>query len=211
MKTIRQGGGKVDSTGGIIPSTYSNRHQTGRAGVAGEVRGAAWEPSREKARPGHTLPLLPVLLRSALFLLLLLAGPAQQGGADEASRAQVELRGVVFNVEVADSPMQQRLGLGGRRGLGAAEGMLFLYAVRDFHSFWMKGMFIPIDIIWLDNRRVVHIEHGVPPPPPGTPVRRLPTYAPSSPANAVLEIAAGRATELGLRVGDMVRLDFSGG
>ena len=67
-------------------------------------------------------------------------------------------------------------------------------------------MRIPIDIIWLDNQRVVHIEANVPPPPPGTPLEALPTYQPDATANFVLELAAGRARAVGLKVGD--RVDF---
>ena len=69
-------------------------------------------------------------------------------------------------------------------------------------------MLIPIDMIWFDNSRVVHIEHRVPPPAPGTRLETLPTYTSELPANAVLEIAAGRAAEIGLRVGDYARFDF---
>ena len=89
--------------------------------------------------------------------------------------------------------------------------MLFLYTDRGRQAFWMKGMRFPIDIIWLDNRRIVHIEHNVPPPRQGTPNASLPVYRSARPANAVLEIAAGIARELGLRNGDLVRFDFGGG
>ncbi len=92
--------------------------------------------------------------------------------------------------------------------MGKGKGMLFLYTHRGQQAFWMKGMRFPIDIIWLDNRRIVHIEHDVPPPPRGTSDADLPVYRPARPANAVLEIAAGIARELGLRNGALVRFDF---
>ena len=83
------------------------------------------------------------------------------------------------------------------------------YKISRSRSFWMKGMIISIDILWLDNSRIVHIEHRVPPPRPGTPNSALPVYAAPAPANGVLEIAAGRAAQLGLRVGDSIRLAFN--
>jgi hypothetical protein len=124
------------------------------------------------------------------------------------AQAEVIVHGQTVRVDVADTPEKQALGLGGRKRLGPLEGMLFVYAERRRPAFWMHGMVIPIDMIWLDNRRVVHIEADVPPPAPGTGPADLPTYAPPAPANFVLELAAGRAKALGLRVGDQVRYRF---
>lgn len=125
------------------------------------------------------------------------------------TQARVVLAGQEFVVDVAETPGQQSLGLGGRKRLGPGEGMLFLYAEKARRTFWMRGMVISIDILWLDNNRIVHIEHRVPPPRPGTSDDMLPTYAASAPANGVLEIAEGRAAQLGLRVGDFARLIFN--
>jgi len=141
----------------------------------------------------------------SVSLAFLLAGAPLSAGY---ARATVEIKGKVFRVDLAQSQSQQSLGLGGRKRLGPLEGMLFLYSERDQHTFWMKGMVIAIDIIWLDNNRVVHIEHQVPPPVPGTPLTMLPTYASPTPANAVLEIASGRARALGLSNGDFLNIRF---
>lgn len=124
-------------------------------------------------------------------------------------RARVTAAGHTFVVDVAQTPETQTLGLGGRKHLGPSDGMLFIYTDKSRYTFWMKGMLIPIDMIWLDNRRVVHIEHRVPPPAPEAPEASLPTYAPQEPANFILEIAAGRSDELHLKEGDLVSYDFS--
>ncbi len=42
----------------------------------------------------------------------------------------------------------------------------------------------------------------------GTPLSELPTYTSREPANEVLEVAAGRTRELGVRVGDRVAFEF---
>ncbi|MBI4084217.1 MAG: DUF192 domain-containing protein [Candidatus Lambdaproteobacteria bacterium] len=144
---------------------------------------------------------------AALALLVSAAGTARAGAA-EMPQARVEFAGHTLRVDVADTDALQRRGLGGRVRLGPDEGMLFVYPERARHAFWMKGMLIPIDIVWLDGRRVVHIEHEVPPPAGGTPDARLPTYQPAAPADLVLELAAGRARQLGLRVGALLRFDF---
>lgn len=151
-------------------------------------------------RPFH--PILAGLV--AGMLLLPAAAPA-----GEMAKARVTAGGHTFVVDVADTPEAQVLGLGGRKHLGPNDGMLFVYKDKSRHTFWMRGMLIPIDMIWLENRRIVHIERRVPPPAPGTPEHRLPTYAPLEPANFVLEVAAGRADALGLKAGDLVSYDFS--
>lgn len=147
----------------------------------------------------------------SLLLLTLLALAAWPGGRPSLAMpsANVMLAGQRFALDLADTPALQSRGLGGRKNLGPRAGMLFLYAERGSHVFWMKGMLIAIDMIWLDNSRIVHIEHRVPPPAPGTALGALPTYGTGVSANAVLEIAAGRAAELGLAVGDSVRFNFA--
>ncbi|MEE8436556.1 MAG: DUF192 domain-containing protein, partial [bacterium] len=127
----------------------------------------------------------------------------------EMSKAEVIIGKEVIRVDVADTPSLQFRGLSGRKQLAPNAGMLFVYTEKDRHNFVMRGMFFSIDIIWLDNRRVVHIEHNLPPAPPGTPESKLTTYGPPSPANLVLELAAGRAKELGLKAGSQVTFRFN--
>lgn len=155
------------------------------------------------------MPLLGALLLAALMIAALWPAVTPVSAQQPLAKAEVIIHGRVFRVDVADSPAGQAKGLGGREHLAPDEGMLFVYADKRRHGFWMKGMFIPIDMIWLDNRSVVHIEHEVPPPKPGTDDRTLPTYRPPQPGNFVLEIAAGRAREIGLKVGDRVAYRFN--
>jgi uncharacterized membrane protein (UPF0127 family) len=125
-------------------------------------------------------------------------------------KARARLGGAVFRVDVAELPADQTRGLGGRKALAPDEGMVFVYRERHEPGFWMHGMLIPIDMLWIDTDRIVYIVHRAPPPQSGTPDSALPVYTPPAPANLVLEIAAGRARELGLKVGDPVEFDFSG-
>jgi hypothetical protein len=161
-----------------------------------------------------------VLCALALLLALLaLAGPVTPSGWTSSARAELSAHlpkararagGQVFRLDVAELPDEQSLGLGGRKALLPDEGMLFVYKEKERSTFWMHGMLIAIDLLWIDNDRIVHIVHRAPPPAPGTPDDALPLYKPPSPANFVLEIAAGRSQALGLKVGDRVEFDFSG-
>ncbi|HKI98623.1 MAG TPA: DUF192 domain-containing protein [bacterium] len=153
-----------------------------------------------------------LLLACAALLALGLGLPPGAVPAAHATsgyaQAEVIVHGHAIRVDVADTEAKQTLGLGGRRHLAPDRGMLFPYADHGRRAFWMKDMFIPIDMIWLDNDTVVHIEHDVPPPAPGTDDSALPIYQPETPANFVLELAAGRSRSLGLRVGDQVAFRF---
>ncbi len=150
---------------------------------------------------------------------LALSGLVPWGGGDGIARAElsahlpkakVKAGGQVFRVDVAELQADQTRGLGGRKALLPDEGMLFVYRDKGEQAFWMHGMLISIDMLWIDTDRIVHVVHRAPPPAPGTPDAKLPLYEPPSPANFVLEIAAGRAEALGLKVGDRVEFDFSG-
>ena len=108
-------------------------------------------------------------------------------------------------VEVADTLRKRSLGLGKRTSLKKGWGMLFVFEKRKPHRFWMKDMQFPLDIIWLDNHRIVHIIHNAKP----TNSRDVPEVMTSPvPVNFVLEIAAGRAAKLRLKTGQPMKFKF---
>ena len=108
-------------------------------------------------------------------------------------------------VEVADTLKKRRLGLGKRTSLKKGWGMLFIFGKRKTYRFWMKDMQFPLDIIWLDNHRIVHIIHNAKP----ANSRDEPEVMISPvPVNFVLEIAAGRAAKLRLKTGQRMKFKF---
>ena len=110
-----------------------------------------------------------------------------------------------ISVEVADTVEKRSLGLGKRSGLENGWGMLFVFEKRKQHGFWMKNMQFPLDIIWLDNHRIVHILRNVQPAKSGViPQVMTPPVA----GNFVLEIDSGRADVLKLQVGQRLRYQF---
>lgn len=81
-----------------------------------------------------------------------------------------------------------------RNKLAATQGLL-LAPCSSIHMFFMR---FAIDVVFLDRRlRVVGIEQGLKP-------WRLSTVYPE--AYYALELAAGRAQEAGVRVGDVLEL-----
>ena len=105
-----------------------------------------------------------------------------------------------FRVEVASSGAEQSKGLMFRSAMGGDEGMIFpLDPPRDA-AFWMRNTLIPLDIIYIRGDGVVRSIARNARPLDETPLPAGGTTL------GVLELAGGRAAEIGLRPGD--RVDF---
>jgi uncharacterized membrane protein (UPF0127 family) len=103
-----------------------------------------------------------------------------------------------FIVEVAETPAQQAQGLMFRTRLAPDRGMIFPFPVDRVASFWMKNTVIPLDIIFV--RRDGTIESIA----ANTIPYSLAPVSSNEPVATVLEIAGGRAAELGIGPGDRV-------
>jgi uncharacterized membrane protein (UPF0127 family) len=102
-----------------------------------------------------------------------------------------QLNGEDLSVEAVRSPAAIAQGLGGRQEL-AVDGMLFVFPRLDRPVFWMKDMLFPIDIVWIQQGKVVGIERNVQPPAPGTPDEKLTRFPAPAPVDMVLETQPGR-------------------
>lgn len=103
-----------------------------------------------------------------------------------------------FTVEVARTAEQQAQGLMHRQSLAPDRGMIFPYDPPQQTAFWMKNTLIPLDMIFIraDGTIARIAENTVP-----LSLEPVPSLEPVA---AVLEIAGGRSTELGLKPGDRV-------
>ena len=112
--------------------------------------------------------------------------------------------GTAITLELALTPDELATGLMFRPSLAADRGMLLLFGVERYASIWMKNTLMDLDLIFLDdNGAVVDVITGVPP----CAADPCPTYSPSAPARAVLEMAAGGAERYGIAVGDQLSFD----
>lgn len=110
-----------------------------------------------------------------------------------------------INIEVVDTPDKRAQGLSGRTELATGTGMLFVFDKKDLTpSFWMKDMKMSIDIIWINDGKIVKIDKSVPKPEPGTPDNKLPTYSPGQPIDYVLEVSSGYSDANNISVGNSV-------
>lgn len=114
------------------------------------------------------------------------------------------IAGKTINLEVTRTPEQQALGLMYRTSLPDDRGMLFEFNPPQPVSFWMKNVKIPLDMIFLRQGVVRAIANQVPP----CNANPCPSYGPNTPIDQVIELRGGRASQLGLRVGDRITVQF---
>ncbi|HTH98511.1 MAG TPA: DUF192 domain-containing protein [Stellaceae bacterium] len=108
-----------------------------------------------------------------------------------------------FTVEVAQTEPQREQGLMFRQSLPANAGMLFLYGQPQQAAFWMKNTFIPLDMLFIGaDGHIVNIAKRA------VPMSQATIYS-SGPVQAILEINGGTADKLGIKPGDMVRVQLA--
>lgn len=126
-------------------------------------------------------------------------------GAEPAARATEKLElvtasGVVtLDVELADTPARQALGLMYRTSLPDRYGMLFTNDPPRESSMWMRNTYIPLDMVFIRADGTVHRIAEMTEP------HSEEVISSNGPVAAVLEIAGGSARKLGLKPGDTVR------
>jgi uncharacterized membrane protein (UPF0127 family) len=103
-----------------------------------------------------------------------------------------------FTVEVAASPADRSRGLMFRESLAPDAGMLFDFNEERPVSFWMQNTLIPLDMIFIRASGEIANVHANAKPLDTT---SIPS---DGPVAFVLEIAGGRAAELGIAAGDVV-------
>jgi len=142
---------------------------------------------------------LILLLTIALLWWLRAAHQPSDPTLHEMRTLTINGHAIQAEVVTADADLQE--GLSDRQRMARDSGMLFEMGYTGIHPFWMIRMHFPLDIIWIDGDRVVEIAPNL--PAPGflaVPV----THTPSAEADRVLEVNAGIAKELNLKVGDEV-------
>ncbi|MDD5128669.1 MAG: DUF192 domain-containing protein [Candidatus Omnitrophica bacterium] len=114
----------------------------------------------------------------------------------------VHFKGNSFVVEVAETKQEQEKGLMYINRLASNEGMLFVYPDETRRSFYMKNTYLSLDLIWMDKeKRAVFIKRNA--KPGNSDIYE--TVYPQEEAMYVLELNAGSADRIGLKVGDILQ------
>lgn len=114
----------------------------------------------------------------------------------------------VFKLDVAKTPEELAKGLSGREILDQDQGMLFVFEEPSIRTFWMKDMNFALDMIWVNDGKIIYISKNVQPPEEGTPDYKLSRYSSKKEVDYVLEINAGLSDALGFEVGDEISFDL---
>ncbi len=153
-----------------------------------------------------------MIARRTLFaaLALALAVPALAQDLNNPTTAQPKLptekmvivthdgRKLSFEVEMALTQAQQTIGLMFRPSVPDGTGMLFDWGVPRQSQMWMRNTIAPLDMLFIaQDGTIAHIAENTVP-------QSLAVIDSVVPVRATVEIAAGTAEKLDIRVGDKV-------
>ena len=111
------------------------------------------------------------------------------------------LGGETLKLEIADTEILREQGLSGHKPLGMNEGMLFAFPEEGFHSFWMKDMTFPIDILWLDSDyHIMDVRERA------QPSSYPEIFTPRMPSQYVLELPEGFFENHSLKIGNTLEI-----
>jgi uncharacterized protein len=130
-----------------------------------------------------------------------------RSGSNSYQRVNVTVNGLVLLADISVTNEQRTKGLSVKDGLAENEAMLFVFDNEAEHTFWMKDMKFPIDIIWIDSdKTIVHIEHNLQPCGYGL---LCPTYKPGQDSLYVLETVSGFAEKHNVVQGTRVQFELN--
>lgn len=133
------------------------------------------------ANKTYALLLLPLVVGIGFFFFL-----KQEKAVPETI---VRIGDREWLVETVASPESRANGLSDRDTLCPDCAMLFRFDTEGTYGFWMKDMRFPIDIAWIREGKIVHVERHVPADFSGV-------MTPEESADTVLETNAGDLDEV---------------
>jgi uncharacterized protein len=127
-------------------------------------------------------------------------GPVFERGTVVIESARGE---VAIDVEIAETPVQRKLGLMHRESLASEAGMVFLFAKETRGGFWMKNTLIPLSIAFFDaDGRILRILDMEP-----CEADPCPVHDPEVAYHGALEVNKGAFAQWGVSEGDRVRVE----
>jgi len=103
-----------------------------------------------------------------------------------------------IDIEIAEDDLKREIGLMMRRNMAENQGMLFIFPIETFQSFWMKNTILPLDIIYVNSQmEIVKIHKNT------TPYSEQ-SYPSGKLSQFVVEVNAGYTDKYGIKEGDKI-------
>ncbi len=145
-------------------------------------------------------------MKCYVFITIILIGVFVASGSSNAtSPAPTERFGLhvnnidlpmAYSLEIANSKEQKTTGLMFRTELPKNHGMIFNFETMNYPKMWMKNTYIPLDMLFLDNKgKIIHIITNTTP-------KSLEILKSPKPAKYVVEINAGEAEKHKINLND---------
>ena len=118
--------------------------------------------------------------------------------SNEKIEVSIYNKNITFNVEIAKTIEERRTGLMYRKKLLNNEGMLFIFPREKIIQLWMKNTYIPLDVIFIsENKVIVDIKKNM---------EKLSETIVKSKVKSryALEFNAGLINKLAIEIGDRV-------
>lgn len=109
---------------------------------------------------------------------------------------KIRINETIIWAETVASEEKQHLGLIGRKKFCSNCGMIFEFENPGLHTFTMRGMNFPLDIVWINGNKIVDISKNVP-----VDTR---TISPGKKVDRVLEIPSGTCEIKSIKIGDQI-------
>jgi len=145
-----------------------------------------------KLKPILTGRIILALTALVLGLIVFFSLNSAKYSLSDSPKNEINLKigSAQITAEVAQTPESIIQGLSERKSLEENSGMYFVLGEKKIATFWMKDMLFSIDIIWISaDKKIVHIETNL------SPDTYPKSFSPFEPAQYVLEVNAGTATE----------------
>lgn len=137
-------------------------------------------------------------MKKAIFLFLIIILLSGCGNKNEIKK--IKINNKVIKVELAKTANEKQQGLSNIEKLCDDCGMLFIFDEKDLRFFWMKDMKFSIDMIWIDDDKIVNITKNADLPQG----ENIPTYSSDKKVNYVLEVNANFCEDNNIKVNDKI-------
>jgi uncharacterized protein len=141
-----------------------------------------------------------IILTSCIFLLFIIGTIGNLNKSD-----WVTIENNTFRAEFADTDKAKTIGLSKYNSIEEDFAMVFEFEDGASPTFWMKGMKFPIDIIFVNDSKIVHIYKNA--YPPKSDDEELELYRAPGFVDTVVEIRAGLSDRYGFKKGDNVKIE----